>query len=167
MRLRKRPDAVDETDIGIDGEWTPRDDKANQSAPIQDLLPLCMSLEDLSKFGYPLKPDEVIVPTSEPLSSEAIEEDTNSLDDLETPFVPPEDPDREVQETPQESQSNEDESSQTEDTKAVKQDCARCRKPFELKFPLEPYDLEACQYHHGILRVTQLEGNLLLNVHFW
>ena len=36
--------------------------------------------------------------------------------------------------------------------------CARCRQPFYLKFPLEPYDLEACYYHYGVFRIKIMDG---------
>lgn len=171
MRLRKRLICKSENDIGIDGEWVPRIEPVKIPVPMDQLLTMCMTLEDLVAHKYPLWPEEVIqveaqialykeaetMPSIQPEdpATSSLPETRQNLDDEE------EEPEvninhNEIQELPID-EADIDATSSTNRSKDLKT-CARCHNPFEIKYPLESFEMEICNYHYGALRSVKIDG---------
>ena len=131
MRLRKRVKAKDFDDVGIDGEWRPREDSLGRAVvdpvPLDKLRTLVLTKSQLVQHGYPVEGENV----QSSLSS-SVRDSTASaiLDSTST-------------------SATSSTSSKSTSTTPIIKTCDRCDEKFHLHWPLSPQDTTACSHHWG------------------
>ncbi|KAI8912060.1 ribonuclease H-like domain-containing protein [Powellomyces hirtus] len=88
-RLKERPVAEDEKDVGIDGEWKPRPRVVIAEPPMDELEKLTTPIDQLRLMGYPFPPDETTAVTTPAAEQEdEMAEQHEKCDRCSKRFVP-------------------------------------------------------------------------------
>jgi hypothetical protein len=160
MRLRKRPVAESDDDHGIDGEWIPLSKRPALKPDLTQLVPLIMSIHDLVAHGYPLLPDMIPVQEKDAKDTQEasieVEESVapNDLTSVSVSAIAADAEDTEI--------SKESSVSSLAKRRRILRSCDRCYEDFEPAYPLTLKTKDACLYHHGRLRSTVIDGNLVI-----
>ncbi|KAH9276326.1 hypothetical protein BASA83_001014 [Batrachochytrium salamandrivorans] len=146
-RLLQRPVSTGVLDVGIDGQWVkPKPEETADSFNTDLIKPFVLTVEQLKELGYPLSP--FTSPPSPSIKKGAVN-DPHASPELngkssEVKSAPTDILDSTVQDSGP--------------TKEALRACDRCGKDFTVKFPLEPFDDTACQYHPGRWRMVVVDA---------
>ncbi|KAJ1334698.1 hypothetical protein BSLG_007853 [Batrachochytrium salamandrivorans] len=146
-RLLQRPVSTGVLDVGIDGQWVkPKPEETADSFNTDLIKPFVLTVEQLKELGYPLSP--FTSPPSPSIKKGAVN-DPHASPELngkssKVKSAPTDILDSTVQDSGP--------------TKEALRACDRCGKDFTVKFPLEPFDDTACQYHPGRWRMVVVDA---------